>query len=231
MKPGKFAVIGLGTFGSSIARALAYDGAEVLAIDNDEAHIEEIKDDVAVAVFMDSTDKKALISQSIQDVDAAVVAIGKDFEALLLTTVYCLELGVKRVIARANNPQQHMILKKVGVHEVLQPELEVGRVVAERLLNPSLLSFIQLPDDYEIAEIKTPPAIANRSLADINLRNKYKLNLITLKREFEVIKNGNTIIEEHIVGVPGSDTVILITDTIVVFGTTKDIQRFIEINQ
>src|SRR5690606_15738725 len=97
-----------------------------------------------------------------------------------------------------------------------------GRVVAERLLNPSLLSFMQLPDNYEIAEIKTPPEIANRTLQDINLRDKYKLNLITLKRQFEVEKNGVTTIEEHIVGVPGSDTVILKTDTIVVFGTTKD---------
>lgn len=231
MKPGKFAVIGLGAFGSSIARALANDGAEVLAIDNDEMHIDDLKDDVAVAICGDSTDKKVLIAQSIQDVDAVVVAIGKDFEALLLTTVYCLELGVKRVIARANNPQQHMILKKVGVHEVLLPEQEVGRVVAERLLNPSLLSFMQLPDNYEIAEIKTPPKIANRTLIDVNLRDKYKLNLITIKREFTTNIDGEISTENHIVGVPNSETVILSSDTLLVMGTTKDIQRFIEINQ
>ncbi len=231
MKPGKFAVIGLGAFGSSIARALANDGAEVLAIDNDDMHIDDLKDDVAVAICGDSTDKKVLIAQSIQDVDAVVVAIGKDFEALLLTTVYCLELGVKRVIARANNPQQHMILKKVGVHEVLLPEQEVGRVVAERLLNPSLLSFMQLPDNYEIAEIKTPPKIANRTLIDVNLRDKYKLNLITIKREFTTNIDGEISTENHIVGVPNSETVILSSDTLLVMGTTKDIQRFIEINQ
>lgn len=224
----KFAVIGLGTFGTSIAKELAGRGAEVLAIDNDESHIEMIKDEVAYAVTMDSTDKKALISQNIQDMDAVVVAIGENFEALLLTTVYCLELNPKKVIARANSRQQRMILEKIGVHEVLSPEVEVGRILAERLLNPSLLSFIQLPDDYEIAEIITPPAIANRTLTDINLRNKYKLNLITLKREFEG-PDGN--VEVHIIGVPGSDTVILEKDTIVVFGTTKDIERFIEINQ
>jgi len=229
--PGKFAVIGLGVFGTSIAKALAADGAEVLAIDNDETHIENIKDDVAYAVTLDSTDKKALAAQNIGEVEAVVVAIGEDFEALLLTTVYCLELGIKRVIARANNAQQRMILHKIGVSEVLSPELEVGRLVAERLLNPSLLSFIQLPDDYEIAEITTPPGIANRTLADINLRNKYKLNLITLKREFETQVNGVTEKEMHVVGVPGSDTVILASDTIIVFGTTKDIERFIDINQ
>lgn len=231
MTPGKFAVIGLGVFGTSIARALAADGAEVMAIDNDETHIENIKDEVAHAVTLDSTDKRALAAQNIGEVEAVVVAIGEDFEALLLTTVYCLELGIKRVIARANNAQQRMILHKMGVSEVLSPELEVGRLVAERLLNPSLLSFIQLPDDYEIAEITTPPGIANRTLADINLRNKYKLNLITLKREFETEVNGVKEKEMHIVGVPGSDTVILATDTIIVFGTTKDIERFIDINQ
>ncbi|MGQ3014015.1 MAG: potassium channel family protein [Flavobacteriales bacterium] len=231
MTPGKFAVIGLGVFGTSIAKALAADGAEVMAIDNDETHIENIKDEVAHAVTLDSTDKRALAAQNINEVEAVVVAIGEDFEALLLTTVYCLELGIKRVIARANNAQQRMILHKMGVSEVLSPELEVGRLVAERLLNPSLLSFIQLPDDYEIAEITTPPGIANRTLADINLRNKYKLNLITLKREFETEVNGVKEKEMHIVGVPGSDTVILATDTIIVFGTTKDIERFIDINQ
>jgi trk system potassium uptake protein TrkA len=142
-----------------------------------------------------------------------------------------MELGVKKVIARSNNPQQRLILERMGVHEILSPELEVGRIVAERLLNPSLVSFIELPDGYEIAEIKTPPNIANRTLTDINLRNKYKLNLITLKRKFDKTVDGQQISETHILGVPGSDTVILPTDTIIVFGTIRDIERFIEINQ
>lgn len=231
MVEGKFAVIGLGTFGSSIARALAERGAEVLAIDNDESHIENIKEDVAFCVVMDSTDRRALSVQNIQDFDAVIVAIGENFEALLLTAVKCMELGVKKVIARANNAQQRLILEKMGVHEILSPELEVGRIVAERLLNPSLVSFIELPDGYEIAELKTPPNIANRTLADINLRNKYKLNLITLKRMFEKTINGAEVTETHILGVPASETVILPTDTIIVFGTIKDIERFIEINQ
>lgn len=231
MVEGKFAVIGLGTFGSSIARALAERGAEVLAIDNDESHIENIKEDVAFCVVMDSTDRRALSVQNIQDFDAVIVAIGENFEALLLTAVKCMELGVKKVIARANNAQQRLILEKMGVHEILSPELEVGRIVAERLLNPSLVSFIELPDGYEIAELKTPPNIANRTLADINLRNKYKLNLITLKRMFEKTINGTEVTETHILGVPASETVILPTDTIIVFGTIKDIERFIEINQ
>lgn len=231
MRYGKFAVIGLGTFGMSIAKELARRGAEVLAIDNDPLHIEAIKEEVAYAVVLDATDRKALISQNIQDMDTVVVAMGENFEALMLTVVHLLEMGVKKVMARANGAQQRIILEKMGVHDILSPELEVGRIVAERLMNPSLVSFIPLPDNYEIAEIKTPPEIANRTLADINLRQKYKLNLITIKRAFEKNVNGEVVMEEHIIGVPGSDTVIFESDNIIVFGTTKDIQRFIDINQ
>lgn len=88
-----------------------------------------------------------------------------------------------------------------------------------------------LPDNYEIVEIKTPRTMANRSLIDINLRSKYNLNLITLKRETEVIKNGEVIKECHILGVPNSETVLIDSDTIIVFGLVRDIERFLEINQ
>ncbi len=227
----RFAVIGLGQFGLAIARELAGRGAEVLAIDNNEQHIEEIKDDVAFAVQMDATDKKALAAQNIQDMDAVIVAIGDDFEALLLCTVYCLELNSNRVVSRANGEHQRKILEKIGVTDILSPEFEVGKIVAERLLNPSLVSFIQLPDDYEIAEIKTPRNIAGLTIGDLNLRSKYRLSLITLKREFRTKKGDETMVEVHIVGVPDSDTIIMENDTIIVFGTTKDVKRFIEINQ
>ena len=231
MKANKFAVIGLGQFGTAIAKTLANRGAEVIAIDNNENHIENIQDDVAYAVALDATDKKALKAQNIQDVDAVVVAIGEDFEALLLTTVLLQELKVKRVIARANDPHQRMILEKIGVNEVLSPEDEVGLVVAERLLNPNVVSFLQLPDDYEIVEIRTPKGIANRTLDDVDLRNKYNLNLITRKREFEVTKDDEVIKEQHVIGVPKPETVLYETDTIIVFGRAKQIERFIEINQ
>ena len=231
MADNRFAVIGLGQFGNAIARQLSQRGAEVIAIDINEEAVEDIKDDVAYAVALDSTDIKALKSQNVQDVDAVVVCIGDNFEALMLTTVLLMELNVKRVISRANGKQQRLILEKIGVREILSPENEVGSAVAERLLNPNILSTLMLPDDYEIVEIKTPPAIANRTIEDVGLRNKYNLNLITVKREFDVNVKGQTMREQHIIGVPGSDTILYETDTIIVFGQAKDINRFIDINR
>lgn len=227
----KFAVIGLGQFGNAIARTLALRGAEVLAIDSSEEHIDDIKDEVSYAVCMDATDIRVLRSQNVQDMDAVVVAIGKDFEALMLCVVQLMELKVKRIMARANGKHQHQILEKIGVTEILSPENDVGLAVAERLLNPNILTSLMLPDNYEIVEIKTPRTMANRSLIDINLRSKYNLNLITLKRETEVIKNGEVIKECHILGVPNSETVLIDSDTIIVFGLVRDIERFLEINQ
>ncbi|MFM7054545.1 MAG: potassium channel family protein [Bacteroidota bacterium] len=227
----KFAVIGLGQFGNAIARTLAVRGAEVLAIDSSEEHIEDIKEDVSYAVCMDATDIKLLRSHNVHEMDAVVVAIGEDFEALMLCIVQLLELKVKRIMARANGKHQRMILEKIGVTEILSPENDVGLAVAERLLNPNILTSLLLPDNYEIVEVKTPRSIANRTLGDINLRSKYNLNLITLKRETEVIKDGEVVKECHILGVPNSETVLIESDTIIVFGLVRDIERFIEINQ
>ena len=231
MSENRFAVIGLGKFGRAIARKLSQKGAEVTAIDINEANVEKIQEDVALCICMDATDKKALTAQNIVDVDGVVVAIGENFEALLLCTVYLQELKAKRIIARANDMHQRRILEKMGVEEILSPEDEVGLVIAEKLMYPSVVSILQLPEDYEIAEIKAPKGIQHRSLADIKLRDKYKLNLVTIEREVERLVKGEKLIDKHIIGIPTPETVIEEKDTIVLFGTTIDIARFIEINQ
>lgn len=226
----KFTVIGLGRFGTKIARTLAHRGAEVLAIDAEESKTDNLRDDVAYAVTMDSTDIKALKSQRIEDMDAVVVAIGENFEALLLTTAHLLDMKIRRIIARAATPQQRMILEKMGVSEVLSPEDEVGILVAERLLHPSVMTFLQLPDGYEIAEIKPPKLIWNKTLQELELPENYNLNLITLKRAYELERENKTEIEKHILGVPKSDTIIYESDTMILLGQANDIQKFIQLN-
>lgn len=231
MNYSKFAVIGVGRYGATIARRLAEKGTQVFAFDPDEEKIESIKDDVAFAVTLDATDLRALSMQNLEELDAAVVAIGENFEATVLTCVHLLDLGVKRVIARASGDHQRLILGKIGVTEILTPENEVANVIAEKLLNPNIVSFLQLPDDHEIAEIRAPKGVVGRTIEEIGFRNKYEMTLITIKREYEITKNGEDTTEEHIIGVPKEETPIKESDTLVVFGTAKSVQRFIEINE
>ncbi len=231
MQHSKFAVIGVGRYGLTIAKRLAEKGAQVFAFDSSEEKIEAIKDEVAFAVTLDSTDIRALRSQNIQEMDAVVVAIGENFEATILTSVHLLDLGVKRIIARASGNHQKLILEKVGLKEILTPEEEVAQVVREKLINPSILSFLQLPDDYEIAEIVAPKGCIGRALDQIEFRNKYELTLVTIKRQFEVDNNGECCTEQHVIGVPKSDTIVKEGDTLVVFGTSKSVVRFMDINE
>jgi trk system potassium uptake protein len=231
MKNNKFAVIGVGRYGHTIAVRLAEKGSQVFAFDDNEEKIESIKDEVAYAVTLDATDKKALVSQSLTEMDAVVVAIGENFEATILTCVHLLDMKVKRIIARASGKHQRLILEKVGVTEIITPEDEVAFVVREKLINPSILSFLQLPDDYEIAEIIAPKGVIGRSIDHIEFRNHYELTLVTIKREYEVPKKGESHKEQHVIGVPASNTEILERDTLVVFGTAKNVQRFMDINE
>lgn len=228
----KFGVIGLGRFGTTIARTLSQRGAEVMVFDSDPDKIDSLRDEVAYAVQLDATDIKALRAQNIDDLDAVVVAIGHDFEALLLTTVTLVELKVKRIIARASTEQQRRILEKLGIKEILSPEDEVGISVAGRLLNPDLVSFFQLPDNYQIVELKTPNGIADKTVIEIGLRNRYNLNLITLRRAYEVMTpDGEAATEYHILGVPRADTILYSTDYIILLGKHADIEKFVQINK
>lgn len=222
----KFAVIGLGRFGASIVHNLVGERkVEVFAMDIDSERIKNIKQHVTVAVQLDSTDKESLLSQNITDMDAVVVSIGENFQATLLTTFVLQELGIKRLIVRASAESEMKILKKMGVAEILSPEEEVGSNVAAQLLNPSFLKNVALTSDYSIIEVHTPNTFAGRTLEEVGLRSKYRLNLIT-------ILNGSTEKLEDLEikgGIPGPSTVLETKDILLVFGKNTDIERFIEV--
>jgi trk system potassium uptake protein TrkA len=155
--------------------------------------------------------------------DAVIVSIGHNFEGMLLTTVKLLEIGVKRLVARTQGDTQRKILEKMGVTEILSPEEEVGINVAERLMNPSMLMCMPLPDNYEIVEITAPKSVVGRTIKDLALLSKYRLNLVTL-----IESSGN--VELHIKGVIEDDEIIKENYVLVVFGLTHDVERFIDIN-
>ncbi|MDR1792866.1 MAG: TrkA family potassium uptake protein [Bacteroidales bacterium] len=230
MSTDKFAVIGIGHFGRAIALSLSRKGADVMAIDTSFERIEQISDEVSYAVTLDATDKKALLSQNIRSFDVVIVAIGSNFEQRLLCVALLLDLGIKRIICRSMGRNQRIILEKMGVKEILSPEDEVGTALARRLMNPSMISFLELTDDYCVTEIMAPKLICGVSLGKIDLRDKYKLSLITIKRYFTEKHKEAQMEVQHVIGVPDTKTIIEAKDTLILFGRTRDIEKFVEIN-
>ncbi len=230
MRTEKFAVIGIGQFGKSIALNLTKKGAEVMAIDINYDKIENICDDVAYAVTLNATDRKALLSQDITSFDSVIVSIGNPLEQRLLCAALLLDLGVKHIVCRASGRNEHFILKKMGIADIISPEQEVGISVAKRLMNPSLVSYLDLADDYSVVEVIAPKHICGLPYAKINFRDKYKLSLITIKRDYSKNNTTNDTNNQHVLGVPDTKTIILSKDTLVLFGKNKDIEKFVEIN-
>ena len=219
----RFAVIGLGYFGTNLARELTRQGAEVIAIDNTLGKIEEIKDEVAYAVRLDSTDEKTLRNQGLEDLDGVIVSIGEDFESALLTCVLLLEFGCRNVIVKSTSPIHTRIFKSVGVQTIVAPDLAIAERLAVSLVSANILETIPLTDDYSIIQIRAPRFMVGQTLQGLNLRGAYDVNLITIKRAR--VDNGNAEGSETIIGVPRPDTVIEKNDVLILMGSRKSIER------
>jgi trk system potassium uptake protein TrkA len=221
------AVIGLGKFGSTVARELTVRGAQVLAIDSGSERVEEIKDSVAYAVALNSTDREALKSVAIQEVDIAVVCIGEDIEANLLTTLLLKKLGVKKIWARAISPLQQEILKTMGVDEVMSLEEEMGRTVARSLASASVTKHIPLSPGHSVAEVQLPPSYIGKSLRQIDPRGKFKVNVVAVKTSIPGVNDlGERIFNLKIDEVPFPDLKLTEDDILLVAGSDKNIEKF-----
>ena len=179
----RVAVFGLGRFGSSVAVTLAQAGVEVLAVDKNRNLVEQVKNDVTEAVSFDATDRDNLESQSVGDMDAVVVGIGDNFEAAVIVTLLCKkELGVERVIAKALNARQRRVLELLGA-EVVQPEEQMGRWLAENLVHDSsVVNFVELPEGFSLLRIRTPAGWEGKTLGELRLLSQQRLNLIQVVR-------------------------------------------------
>lgn len=186
----KVAVIGLGRFGVSVARRLAASGVQVIAMDRNGQLVNEIKDDVDLAVRADSTDQQALLSQDIDQVDVAVVSIGENFEAALLTTVILKQMGVPEIICRAQSEFHAEIFRKIGADRVIQPESESGQSLARQLANPQLVDFIRLADGFTLLEFHAPASFFGKSILSLALRSKYDVNLVVIRRNSQLKQAG-----------------------------------------
>ncbi len=224
----KFAILGLGRFGERLARTLAAAGAEVMAIDRHTKPIERLRDEVTLAVRLDSTDPEALKAQGVDQVDVAIVGIGEDFESSALTVAALHELGVERIIARSMTELQGKILLRVGAVEVAQPENESAMRWAHRLMLPNLSQYVELGEGHSMIYRAAPKSFHQEKLKDLDLRNKYGVNLVAIERRVLEKKGGEAGeagVERVVLEIPFADTAILSTDTLVLIGSNESLAK------
>jgi len=221
------AVIGLGTFGGAVARALAERGVEVVAVDSDMAIIEAIKDDVAQAVCGDSTNVKAMREAGLDEVDIAVVAHGENLEASILTTVLLRRLGVPTIVARSMSDLHEEVLREVGADQVLSVERESGLQLAERLLTPQIAERIPLATGHSLVELVPAQSFVGRSLRDIAPRARFGVNVVAIRRrKREIGEGGEVRYDERMDDMPDPDEVIGEHDRLLVVGPDEAIEAF-----
>lgn len=206
-------LIGLGRFGKHIARQLDELGHEVMAIDNSEEKVNEILPWVTNAEIGDSTSEYFLQSLGVRNFDACIVAIGDNFQSSLETTSLLKELGARMVISRAESDVQAKFLLRNGADEVIDPEKQMARWTAIRYSADHLLDYIELDDSHSIFEVSTPASWIGKTVGQVDVRNRYKINIMALK------KNGkmDTAIAH--------DTVLTGDATLLVLGSYKDVQK------
>lgn len=222
----RIAVIGLGRFGFRLAIQLSKSGVEVIAIDKDAKRVEQIAHEVSVAVRLDSTDEQALREQGIDKVDVAVVGIGNNFEANVLTTVTLKFLGVKSICARAEEETHGTILRRIGADEVIFPEDESAQRWSFHLLAPQIGEKMELAPGFSLARYTAPDSFVGKSLIELQLRKKYRVNLIGLRPHGEITDEEKK--SKKLIKMPQPETVIETGDILWLVGADEDLANLPE---
>ena len=212
-----FAIIGLGRFGGSLCETLIESGQEVLAIDTDEDRINEYMNIATHAVVANAQDEMTLRSLGLRNFDHVIIAIGEDIQASILVTLMAKEMGVPNVTAKAQNEYHAKVLYKIGADRVVHPERDMGIKVAHNLVSKNILDYLELSDEYSLAEVKvTNPKFFDKNLIDLNFRQKFGLNIVGIRR------NGKLIIS------PLAEELVLKNDCLLLIGADEDVERLDE---
>lgn len=209
----QIAVLGLGRFGASVARTLVEQGHEVLGIDADADLVDQFSDLLTHTMVADCTDEAALRSLGLRNMDAAVVAIGHDVQASILATVLLKEIGVPLVVAKAAGDLHGRTLAKVGADKVVYPERDMGARVAHSLLTGAVTDYIELSPEITIMEMAAPERIVGKTLRDLNLRARFGLNVMAIKKG------------EQINAAPLATDVVDSGDVLVLLGSNDSVRR------
>lgn len=208
-------VIGLGIFGYHLARTLFENGFEVVAVDKNKEVIQRIRDYSTKAVLADGTDQEIMDEIGIGEDDIAIISFGEDLAAATLITLHLKQMKVKQIIVKAPNEDHKLILEKVGATDVIIPEMDVARKLAKSLISPNVMDYIPLSEDYMIFEIAPPNSFLGKTLAQLQLRNRFNIEVIAVR----------DVIADHIHMVPHAGFVVKDGEALIVIGKETDIGK------
>ncbi|MCX7805661.1 MAG: TrkA family potassium uptake protein [Planctomycetota bacterium] len=211
----RFLILGLGTFGSHLARRLVENGCEVVGVDRSQDVADELRSELAQVHMFDVTDRKALESLSVREFDAVAVSLGDRMDSTILSAMYLKELGAKRVVAKAVTLDHAKILRHVGADEVVFPERDMALRLAARLAWPNVLEDLRLAPGYSILEIAPAPEIVGKSLGESRIRNRYNVHVIAVRE----------LVPDRLVVAPGADFVVKDSDILVVLGRDENLEK------
>ncbi len=213
IKPITYGIIGLGRFGFALAAELAANGCELVVVDKDEDTVNKAAEFTENAHIINNISKESLMQAGIHECDTVIIGIAEHIDVCILTTLYVKRMGVKRVVVKANSQEQGDILEMLGA-EVVYPERDMAIRVANMLAAPNILEYIELSEDVNIIEIEVTSKIAGKSILNLDLRKRYGLNIIAVRKgsEVQIEFSPSLVLSEG--------------DTITVIGRHENIQRF-----
>lgn len=210
---GRYAVIGLGKFGSTVVRTLHERGHEVVAIDRDRGRVQEVRDTSTQAIEANCTDQDTLRALGLQDADAVVVSLGEQMDASILVTLYLKELGLKEIVVKAVSEDHGKVLHLIGATEIVHPERDTARRVARGLGLRSIVEYLPLAADSSLVEVQVPAEFLGRTLAELEIRKRYQVLVVAIKRG------------EGLVIATGGDERLLAGDILVLVGKDSDLDK------
>ena len=224
----KYAVIGLGEFGSSAAVGLFRKGAEVIAVDTDMDRVNSVKDEVSLAIRLNATHEDALKSHGLGEVDVLIVAIGNNFEAQVLVVIHAKQHGIKKIIARATTADHVRVLQAVGADEVFNPEETAAHWMVQRLLIPNISNYFELAEGFSVVEINAPASILGKTIEELNLRRRFRINLVAIKKQIRD-STGHAI--EQFNPVPPPTEIVREGDVLALAGSVLDLANFMALHE
>ena len=215
----RFAVIGAGSFGYYVAKALYENKNEVIAIDRSKERVQAIEPHCTSAIVQDVTDMEALKGLGLKEMDAVIVSTGANIKPSILICFHLSRLGIRRIIVKAEDDDHGEILKELGATEIIRPGMDMAQRLALRLTSPNILEFLPLEEDYTIVQVDPPPSFIGKTLKDLNLRKRYEVYIIAVKE----------LVPERFRMVPDADFTIKDSDVLVMLGRESDLKKIKEL--